>query len=239
MLSKEINCLINREDIDRVTCRKLVLIMLSLAEKIGLSDEDKSVLIELSKKLDKNINYVSGLSTFMQSWDYSKAIFETNAEIFHKSLHGNINNDGTEVCMTAAVLIASHPKFEDSLEEGVKELVLALIQEFNCITCSSCQGHFSIENTMPMRERTVEIIPRNDVEYNELLFKLKELADKANLQVDQNAVKLMILENILESEHICTPCLRIIFKSQSQNEEQYFQETESLYKKYVELILQC
>ena len=239
MLADKINCLIDRKEIGRADCKRLVSSLLTVADKMHLSDEEKRALIALKQKLDKNVNYVNGLSEFVRSWDIRHSMYESNSEIFGKSAQGNINKDGTGWCITAAVHVSSHPRFEELLEDGVKDLVMALIQQFDCITCSSCQGHASIEDTTPMRERTVEILPRHGVEYEELLSKLTALSDKANLESSSNAVRVMVLESIVESEDGCRPGLRIIFESLIQNEEQYFQDTGNLYDKYVDLILQC
>jgi len=181
-------------------------------------------------------NRVTNLEKFIQLWDRNVILPETDLDILKKSPQGNINIDGTASCFMARLLISSHPKFEEAIESGVRKLVMALIKKFNCITYSSCQGHFFSDKSAPMRERVVQIIPRDNLEHEYLLNVLKSLANSANLKVRQKSVKLLVYEENLASKNLTMSGIRMQFKSQVEDEEIYFREIEGLYTNIVDLI---
>ena len=85
--------------------------------------------------------YFEQHSSVVRSWDW---------RINH---HGEVHNfDGT-------IFSKNHPLFLESIEIWVRDLVVILIQKFNCITYNSCQWH----KNSP--KRRVGILPRDQQEY--------------------------------------------------------------------------
>lgn len=175
------------------------------------------------------MTYLSGLQALIDSWE-DPFIEPDPADVFQQSPQGNINREGTAACADSPIFVKYHRYFKRSLELGVRDLTIALILKFNCITYSSCQGHPSAPGT-PMRPRYIAIVPRNPQEY-EFFFKLfHHLADIANAGFPHSEIKVVIGSDILESDDRApTPCLTLFFAPTGTNETHYFQEVEPIYQ---------
>jgi hypothetical protein len=180
------------------------------------------------------MTYFSGLKEFIASWD-DRFVEENPAEIFRESPLGNINTNGTAACADSPILSKYHRKFKKSIEPGVRDLTIALILKLNCITYSSCQGHFSTPKSQ-MRPRYVGILPRDLAEYHSLFEQLKTVADLTNAQLPQNPVRVVLTPDTLESENCVMPCFNLFFISQSSDEATYFQEVEGVYQTFLNLL---
>ena len=111
----------------------------------------------------------SDFKSFVDSWE-DRFVEVTEFDIFKQSPQGNINSDGTTACCDSAIFTKYHRYFKRSIEQGVRDLTIALILKLNCITYSSCQGHFSREDA-GMRQRYVAVMPRDEEEYQCLFNK--------------------------------------------------------------------
>ncbi|MCT7957459.1 hypothetical protein [Laspinema palackyanum] len=180
------------------------------------------------------MTYFSGLKEFIASWD-DRFVDENPAETFRESPLGNINTDGTAACADSPILSKYHRKFKKSIEPGVRDLTIALILKFNCITYSSCQGHLATSKSQ-MRPRYVGILPRDLTEYHSLFEQLKTVADLTNTRLAQNPVQVVLTPDTLESENCVMPCFNLFFISQSADEATYFQEVEGVYQTFLKLV---
>lgn len=180
------------------------------------------------------MTFLSGLKEFIESWE-DRFVEPTELDRVRESPQGNINSEGTSACGDSPTFPKYHRYFKKSLEPGVRELAIALIQKFDCITYSSCQGHFSTPDAA-MRPRYVAILPRNEEEYQRLFNILNHLAKLTNSLVPNSAVTVAIGEDRVESEECVMSGLTLFFVSTTSNEEIYFQEVEIVSKKVVELI---
>ncbi len=180
------------------------------------------------------MTYFSGLKEFIASWD-DRFVEENPTETFRESPLGNINTDGSAACADSPILSKYHRKFKKSIEPGVRDLTIALILKLNCITYSSCQGHFSASKS-PMRPRYVGILPRDLAEYQDLFNHLKTLSDLTNAQLPKNPVQVVLTPDTLESENFGMPCFNLFFISQSPDESIYFQEVEGVYQTFLKLL---
>jgi hypothetical protein len=174
------------------------------------------------------MNYLSGLKAFIDAWD-DPFVEASETDRVLKSPQGNLNSEGTSECYGSPALTKYHRWFKKSIEPGVRDLTIALIQKFNCITYSSCQGHFSTADSV-MRQRYVGMVPRTDTEYQALSEKLHKLANLTNSQLKNHSVQVVIYENTLESEGLVWRCLNLFFVSQFEDEARYFQEIEPVYQ---------
>ncbi|MCT7981945.1 hypothetical protein NG796_01415 [Laspinema sp. A4] len=180
------------------------------------------------------MTYFSGLKEFIESWD-DRFVEANPAEIFRQSPLGNINTEGTAACADSPILSKYHRQFKKSIEPGVRDLTIALIFKFNCITYSSCQGHFSTSKSQ-MRPRYVGILPRNINEYDDLVEQLTTLIEFTNGVLSQNTVEVVLTPDILESENCVMPCFNLFFISKSADEATYFQEVEAVYQTFLNLL---
>ncbi len=178
--------------------------------------------------------YLSGVKDFIKSWD-DPFVEETGADVIRESSQGHINTDGTSACYNSPAFTKYHRKFKKSLELGVRDLTVALILKFNCITYSSCQGHRSTDDAV-MRQRYVGILPRNKAEYEYLYGLFQSLAALANSLSGDSPVQVYIQEDTLESENCVMPCFNLFFVGVRGDEETYFQEIEAVYQKLIGIV---
>ncbi|MEM1172639.1 MAG: hypothetical protein AAGJ08_27085 [Cyanobacteria bacterium P01_H01_bin.35] len=178
----------------------------------------------------------SDLKSFVDSWE-DRFVEVTEFDVFQQSPNGNINTDGTAACCDSQIFPKYHRYFKRSIEPGVRDLTIALILKLNCITYSSCQGHFSTKDAV-MRQRYVAVMPRNDEEYQQLFNTFNQIADLTNYQFAGNPVKVVVGNDNLESEGKITKCLTLFFVSNDANESEYFREIESVYNYVIQQINQ-
>lgn len=182
--------------------------------------------------------YLSGVKDFIKSWDdpfVGEFAGEKGADVIRESAQGHINTDGTSACYNSPAFTKYHRKFKKSIELGVRDLTVALILKFNCITYSSCQGHRSSEKAV-MRQRYVGILPRNQGEYEYLCGLFQNLAVLANSLSGDSPVQVYVQEDTLESENCVMPCFNLFFVGVRGDEETYFQEVEAVYQKFISLV---
>lgn len=181
------------------------------------------------------MTYLSKIEEFIANWD-DRFVEVNPAEVFKQSPEGNINTDGTSACCDSPALSKYHRYFKKSIEPGVRDLTVALILKFNCITYSSCQGHFSTSDAA-MRQRYVAILPRDDNDYRRLLQILQDLANITNAQLPENPVRVVLGSDILESETCTMPGITLFFVShQDVTESTYFNELEKVYTHVLQII---
>ena len=180
------------------------------------------------------MTYLSGIKEFIQSWD-DCFVEVTDTDVFSRSPQGNINSDGTSACYNSPAFTKYHRYFKKSLEPGIQELAIALILKFNCITYSSCQGHYSTADAA-WRPRYVAIIPRNPQEYEQFFNLFHRLANLINQQIPHNSVQVAIGDDTLESENCLMPGITLFFVSDQSDESLYFQNVEIAYQKALEVV---
>jgi hypothetical protein len=177
------------------------------------------------------INHVSGLIQFRMEWDEGKqqpGIFPKNV----RSDQGHINLKGSATCFWSAIFTPADPEFVHSIEVGVRELVLLLIDKLNCITYSSCEGHPPVDEA-PMRQRHVSILPRNEEEYTRLLLLLRKAADATHMNRACEAVRIDIKEALITTEGPNVPGIDILFAAVAFNWSDYSRMLESFYMEFL------
>jgi uncharacterized protein len=182
-------------------------------------------------------NYFRDLKHFMERWDHGSVVITKNPNL-KIGKYGNINLDGTPDCYEAKSFVKGDRGFNDSIERGVRELVLLLIEKLGCITYSSCQGHPACD-AAPMRERHVGIIPRNALEYLELLQHLQNAKEFTNSSVQPQSVRVAIYEAILDSDDCSLPCFDIFFISTNSDKRNYFDDLDVVYHEFITHCANC
>jgi hypothetical protein len=144
---------------------------------------------------------------------------------------GNINLEGTSECNESFLLTRWHSSFSASIEAGVRELVMRLVNEWDCVTYSSCEGHHSIAH-LPARVRHVRLISRSEAEHLRLASRLNRLVDATNADVDNSSVRLIVMPSVILAEDgLEAPGLDLIFALQPSDESLYWKFLDASYQR--------
>lgn len=166
-------------------------------------------------------NQFRNLTKFMVAWDRPAAL--NCAPIAPtKSSCGSINSDGS-IEGVAAIVTRHHPDFNAFIEDGVRDLVLALIDKLDCITYSSCAGHATADGKL-ICGRHIGVIPRDTSEYLRIRQILKDAI--ASTKVATPALSLQLNETTLCSDEITLPCIDILFSPLTGRATEYFNDAD-------------
>lgn len=177
-------------------------------------------------------NRIFGYYQFLNRWE-DRVEVGSQGILFKKSLSGKKNLDGSEENFSSHLLTRWHPSFENSLEAGIRELVLQLVHHLDCVTYSSCEGHSST-STEKMRVRNVRVITRSWTEHTYLRECLKHLAFVSNEQSDTCHVRLVCVEDsIIVGGGETAPSLDLIFMRGVGAENEYWSDLEIVYQNAV------
>lgn len=167
-------------------------------------------------------NVFSGLQDFKDRWDNPSLANSDCQEPNKVNRSGQINLTGKDDCTKARTYTRYETEFEGSLETGVKRLVLSLIEIFDCITYSSCQGHNVTDENKHFALRHVSILPRNFDEYEYYKKSLNKITQVIGPETKEKQIVVKIVEKTLFSGNLTLPCLDIIFQFTGNGLEQYF-----------------
>ena len=151
---------------------------------------------------------------------------------------GNINIEGSELCSAAIIYTPSHPEFITSIEKGIRDLVLLLVDIHKYITYSSCEGHKYVDKKL-FHKRYISILPRNDQEYLDALTMLMECANIVNSYCSVAEVEVKIVEVKLTSIAECKfyGAIDVVFESNTDVSEIYFAQLDQVYEVMCKAIL--
>lgn len=157
------------------------------------------------------LNDVRGLLGFLRRWDDRTEAGQQLPQQLKRSGVGNINLRGSADCYHSYLLTRWHPSFELVIEPGVRDLVIALVRHWDCVTYTSCEGH-PAQGSVPMRPRHVGLVARSSSEYARLDRLLRTLVDLTNGGSDRGSVRLRLLHRvIIADEDLRAPGLDLLF----------------------------
>ena len=182
----------------------------------------------------ETINRILGIESFLRSW----AVVPENPVLFpiRRGATGHRNLTGAPQA-PAVTLGLCQPQFVESLETGVRDLVLSLIRQFACVTYSSCEGHVTEDGGAVLCGRNVAILCRDAGEHERLRYRLE--AAVRRVSTPMTFVALEIAENILETDIGDMPSLDLNFVPLSPVPGQYFTELELVYDDLLRQIEHC
>jgi hypothetical protein len=184
----------------------------------------------VSTRPDVPKNYAIGYRDFLRRWESREEKYDCEVRIT-RGLDGNINLTGGSDCCSSYLLTRWHPSFLDSLEPGVKELVERLIETWDCATYSSCEGHRSTK-TDTMRIRNVRMGTRSRREHAKLVARVGLLSENVNRSLDMGGILLECRESSLDLEEgFEAPSVDLLFSPQTNYEDVYWREIETVYRK--------
>lgn len=184
-------------------------------------------------KRNERINEITDLQSFIASWANPDSERNKNDVVIHKTEYGNINSTGEIGNYEGYALTKNHGQFLMSIEEGIRELVVLLIEKFNLITYTSCEGHFyKTSNISPVERHVGFIIPEK--EGQNVLEKLQAAADKVNDGNFISAVKIVIRNEKILSSGKWTDTTEIFFaKRRAFFWSSYFNKLAMVYHKFL------
>jgi hypothetical protein len=196
-----------------------------------MSEQDRQAE-EAPRQLRRN--QVKGMLQFQKRWDERRKEAPAAPKNL-RSAEGHVNVAGSAACFSSAIFTPADPAFLESIEKGVQELVLLLIEKLHCITYSSCEGHPPAEMA-PMRQRHVGILPRDEKEYSRLLHFLRKTAAATRAARGEQASGLLIKEEMLATDETNLPCIEINFAAESCDYPAYRACIEPVYKDFLNRI---
>lgn len=171
------------------------------------------------------INRMDGLLDFKRAWDFSLEIQRNDMNIL-KGPQGNISETGDVDNRTAVTLAPCHPRFLNCIEKGVIELVKILVEEINCITYSSCQGH-KVPGQDKVLPRNIGVLCRDETE--QLFLTDLFTAAAAKCQPD----KPKIFTDWLESGSDLFRTVEIVFECKSTQHANYWPTLDESYNSFL------
>ena len=176
-------------------------------------------------------NAVAGLEAFLEEWDRKRSRAPARGAVDTgpdpKGPGGQINVEGSAICLSASIYVPDDPRFVDALEPGVRDLCMGLIEKLDCITYSSCEGHRSDEGGR-FRPRHVGIVARDTEEAARLEAVLEGLCQRTNREHSELRVRVLLVVSQVAGDRGEWPCFDLLFFSDPVSEREYFLETEVL-----------
>jgi hypothetical protein len=170
-------------------------------------------------------NTIVGVGSFLDAWDQ---ILERPPRLpVKQGMQGHRNLLGINRA-PAVAFPRWHPQFKESLEGGVADLVLLLVERLECVTFSSCEGHASDDGARLLSGRNVDILPRNAKEHSRLRNELGSRIGR--VWRPSNAVNLQLAEEWLETDLGPMPCLDLRFVPTTRIPSAYFAAMEEVYE---------
>ena len=80
-----------------------------------------------------SVNRLHNASSLIEKWNVESTTFPRVPEVS--------TGFATSGVVDSVIYARSDPRFLTAIESGIRPLVLAVIEQFDCITYSSCEGH--------------------------------------------------------------------------------------------------
>lgn len=178
-------------------------------------------------------NALNGYRQLIQNWTTPTEVWRDRGADIRRGPMGHINADGAAECGHAAIYVPREERFFESLEPGVRALVMALVGEWNWITYTSCEGHPKTE-TASMRRRNVGLLPRSDAEGDLMSAVLTSALASMPRAAPGAAAELGILHHSLDTEEGVRPCVDLVFYPRARDWAAYVLASDALQRDLVE-----
>jgi len=176
-------------------------------------------------------NHMKGFNDFLASWDDPSHPRNRELVTLHETSFGNISQTGNLGDYRGHALSRWHPQFRASIEPGVRDLVLILVERFGYITYTSCDGHPYPSTTLRPTERHVSLLPRTGSELGEILELMVAVSHEAN-RTCRGQVRVTVVRHDLETELSPHPVITWFFfrrgRRVSRNWDRYFAEVDTV-----------
>lgn len=164
------------------------------------------------------------LAKFLAAWDDPGRVENVVTANLCTTPFGNINSTGEVGDYQGHALTRWHPQFDDAIEPKIRALVHLLIERFDWVTYSSCQGHLYEGHPEVPVERSVGLVPRTRAESQEISGIMRTVIHRVTRRFWEAPILLELLVHTLESEDTVRPALDFCFRRHpSATWEQYFE----------------
>jgi uncharacterized protein len=170
------------------------------------------------------VNRMERIIDYKHAWDFSLETHGPDLEIVEGPA-GNISETGDIDKPTSVTLTPSHPFFFDCVEKGVLELVRVLVEDINCITYSSCQGH-KVPGQDLILPRNVGILCRDETEQCFLSDLFMTAA------AESQPFKPKIFNDWVESGNELFRTVEIVFECDPTQQENYWSLVKESYDSF-------
>jgi uncharacterized protein len=170
-------------------------------------------------------NTLLGVARFLEAWTVPPA-YPPRLPL-HQGAAGQRNLSGG--AKDAAIVVPrGHPQFVAALEDGVRALVMLLVDRLGCVTFSSCEGHAAEDRRSLLWGRSVDILPRDTGEGARLRAVLRRCVDVVP-QAPDAAVRLRLVDDEVETDLGPLPTLTVDFAPATTDAEVYFSAVAPVY----------
>jgi uncharacterized protein len=177
------------------------------------------------------VNRMDGILEYMRSWDFSIEVQGNDLKIV-EGPEGNISETGDVEKPSSFILTPSHPQFYDCVEKGLTELVRILVEDINCITYSSCQGH-KIPGKDIILPRNIGVLCRDETEQIFLKDLFMDAAANSQPRIPN------IFNDWVESENDLFRTVEIVFECVPAQRENYWSNMEETYNSFLNNLKIC
>jgi uncharacterized protein len=171
------------------------------------------------------------LDGFIAQWD--DPAHPGNAEVFDlkHSEFGNINDNGQPGLYRSPELTPHHAQFRTAIEPGVRDLVVALVEQHRWITYCSCAGHLYPDTGVEPAERHVGIVPRDAAERDRVVGVLSGvIAATVAATPSCDAVRLGLANDVIGDGTTRRDTVELWFaRAAGTDWSRYFSQLETVY----------
>lgn len=181
------------------------------------------------------INEMPGVGTFIRDWEQANA---SRGEVdFRISRFGNINDEGIDGGLTGRSYLPAQERYADSIEPGIRDLVLQLNRSYGLITYTSCEGHCYDSADLPNSMRHIGILPRSVEEYAAVVGWLRGLVGGFD-NPDAQAVPVHVFEDRLRDSGTTEvyDVVELYFFKNCADWSEYFATVDRVYTRFVDAV---
>ena len=182
----------------------------------------------------RDVNRMEGVRQFLYDWDAPGEPGNRKSVPLCPSAYGNFNSSGMPGDKRAYSLTPHHEQFVQSLEAGVRDLVVVLTGRHGFITYTSCEGHRYEGLDLPATERHVGLLPRRKDEEKRIRDLLAEVDMTVSPCFETCAAQLAVMEESLCDRSDVFPVVDLYFSKRGAAEwKDYFLALEPIYQAVV------
>jgi uncharacterized protein len=158
-----------------------------------------------------NVNRMEAFDEFVASWAAPDHPRNQAPVVLNSTEYGNISETGELGDYRGHALSRWHPQFASSVEEGIRPLVLLLVERCGYITYTSCEGHSYPGRDVPPVERHVGLLPRDEAERQVMVATLRSACRSVGTASGARHVRMGVLRHKLETQNGARPVVTLFF----------------------------
>ena len=179
-------------------------------------------------------NKMESFLSFIDSWHNINHPDNQELIEFGKTIYGNINLTGEVGDYRGHALSKFHSQFLESLEKGIQPLVVHVVESFNWITYTSCEGHIYLNSSELPAERHIGIVSRSHAEQTNIWDYFSKAAKHFNDKKAPSPLFIDVFINELEDNGEKYPVIDVFFRKYwYQSWDSYFANLDRLFQDFM------